>query len=122
MKTAEKYEEMGFTKLGKGKVQDRHGGIYYPKKAKTAQKAIKLFCFECMGMDRRYKNPPKPYDDVAKCTDPMCPLFDFRVGKNPFLGKPLTDEQRKAAVERLALARNRRSPVEQIHQISTVRA
>jgi hypothetical protein len=64
---------------------------FYPKKAKTPLKAIRLFCFECMGMDRRVPlgRAKKPIDDVKGCTDEMCPLFDFRLGKNPHLrGNP----------------------------------
>jgi len=81
--TNNKYQEMGFTVKGKS-VTDRFGQRYYPKKAKGPAKAIRLFCFECMGWDRRHKDSGKPIDDVKNCTDPMCPLFDFRSGKNPF--------------------------------------
>lgn len=84
MNTEEKYKEMGFEKLGRGQVMDRHGDKYYPRKVKSPAKAIRQFCFECMGMDRRVKTPERPYDDVQNCSDPMCPLFDFRMGKNPF--------------------------------------
>ena len=107
MKTEEKYEEMGFTSLGKGKVQDRHGDKFYPKKTKSPQKAIKLFCRECMGMDRRKQENVIGVEMVRECTDPMCPLFDFRMGKNPFRVSTMTDEQKKAAGARLALASGR---------------
>ena len=103
MRTEEKYEEMGFIKLGEGKVQDRHGGVYYPKKAKNPQKAIKLFCRECMGMDRRERSDVANVELVRDCTDPMCPLFDFRLGKNPFYKNAITEEQRKARSERMSL-------------------
>lgn len=99
MLTKEKFIEMGFIILTDTKVQDRYGKIYYPRKARTPLKAIKFQCQECLGMDRRQKNPVKPYDDILNCTDPMCPLFDFRMGKNPFLGRKLTKEQRDAAVK-----------------------
>ena len=105
MRTEEKYEEMGFIKLGEGKMQDKHGGVYYPRKATKPLKAIRMFCFECMGMDRRDKKPEHPIENVRNCTDPMCPLFDFRFGKNPFVGQPLSEEQRIAAVERLRIGR-----------------
>ena len=104
MRTAEKYKEMGFTELLDTKVQDRHGDIFYPRKARTPLKAIKLQCQECMGLDRREKNPVKPYDDIRNCTAPMCPLFDFRFGKNPFMKRRLTKEQRDVAVKRLKTA------------------
>ena len=103
MRTEEKYQEMGFTQLGKGKVQDRHGDIYYPKKARSPQQAIKLFCRECMGMDRRKKNKQENIEMVRDCTDPMCPLYDFRMGKNPFLTGHMTEERKKAASERMKL-------------------
>ncbi len=57
---------------------------YYPKKSKRPLEAIRFFCFECMGWDRREKDSGKPFDDVKACSDPMCPLFEFRFGKNPF--------------------------------------
>ena len=56
----------------------------YPKKSKKPLQAIRYFCFECMGWDRRYEDSGRPIEDVKHCTDPMCPLFDFRLGKNPF--------------------------------------
>ena len=33
------------------------------------------------------RNEPKPYEDVKGCTAPDCPLYDFRLGKNPYLYK-----------------------------------
>jgi len=61
----------------------------FARKSKRPLKAIRLFCMECMGMDRRYKNPPHPIEDIKHCTDKLCPLYDFRLGKNPFLtGRP----------------------------------
>jgi hypothetical protein len=57
---------------------------FYPKKSKSPVKAIRLFCLECMGWDRRYKDSGKPFEDVKNCPDVLCPLFDFRFGRNPF--------------------------------------
>jgi hypothetical protein len=54
----------------------------YPKKSKRPLRAIRYFCF---GWDRRERDAGRPIDDVRNCTDPACPLFDFRFGKNPFL-------------------------------------
>lgn len=48
----------------------------------TPVKSIKMFCLECMGMNRKTGKPTN-YDDVIKCTDPDCYLFPFRKGKNP---------------------------------------
>lgn len=42
MRTSEKYAEMGFVEVGKGKVQDKHGQTYYPKKAKVAVAGDKI--------------------------------------------------------------------------------
>jgi hypothetical protein len=103
--TDEKYEEMGFTKLEDGGVVDRHGATYYPRKVKSPLKAIRHFCFSCMGMDRRDKKPEHPYDDVKGCTDPICPLFDFRTGKNPFMVRTLTEEQRRQAIKNLKMVK-----------------
>ena len=105
MKTQDKYKEMGFVEILDGKVQDQHGHIYYPRKARTPLKAIKFFCRECMGMDRRKKRQLENVEFVRDCTDPICPLFDFRLGKNPYIKRILSEEQRKAAAERLKLAR-----------------
>jgi hypothetical protein len=99
--TDEKYEEMGFIKLGNGAVQDRHGAVYYPKKHKRPLRAIKAFCKECFGMDRRERETVSLYEDIRDCVDPMCPLFEFRNGKNPFLSRELTEEEKEVARERL---------------------
>lgn len=37
----------------------------------SAKKAIKMYCFECVGYDR---------DEVKMCTDPECPLWKHRPG------------------------------------------
>ena len=70
----------------------------YARKSTKPLKAIRLFCFECMGMSRRDKKPRAPFEDVKGCTDELCPLFDFRLGKNPYLrgGKGNPDGLRKA--------------------------
>ena len=80
---------------------------YYPKKSRKPLQAIRHFRFECMGWDRLYKDSGKPYEDVKDCPDEMCPLFDFRLGKNPYLkGKSRGNlEALKKARETLQLAR-----------------
>lgn len=40
----------------------------------TRGKAIKFFCYECMGFQKR---------EVSRCTAPSCPLFPFRPGRHP---------------------------------------
>jgi len=107
MRTAEKYKEMGYTELSNTRIEDLHGHIFYPRKATSPLKAIHCFCGECMGMDRRMEDAPFPHNDIRECSDPICPLFEFRFGKNPFRKKrTLTDEQKKEVVARLSLARN----------------
>ena len=63
----------------------------------TPMKAIRAKCLDCNSTANEVK--------LCPCTD--CPLWPFRLGKNPNI-KPrnLTAEQRKAAAERLKNARN----------------
>ncbi len=105
MYTADKLKEMGYTKLRGNKIQIPSGAIFYMRKSEKPLRAIRLFCAECFGMDRRYKKDQMPIDDIRNCSDPMCPLYDFRFGKNPFFKVSMSAEQRKAAGERLRLAR-----------------
>lgn len=58
--------------------------------------AIKEFCMECCGWER---------SGVKSCSAPLCPLFEFRNGKNPYHKKNLTDEQRKELGERMRKAK-----------------
>lgn len=60
---------------------------FYPRKSTKPLKAIRLFCFECMGMSRTNPRPRAPVEDVRGCTDDLCPLFDFRLGHNPYLNR-----------------------------------
>ena len=53
---------------------------------KSPIKAIRAKCIDCSGGNKA---------EVRKCVIPECPLFPFRMGKNPFR-KPLTEEQREA--------------------------
>ena len=60
-------------------------------------KAIRQFCIDCNGGSLY---------EVKNCTSPNCALFPFRFGKNPYRTKrEMTDEQKQAAAERLAKAR-----------------
>ena len=63
----------------------------------TPMKAIRSKCLDCNYTANEVR--------LCPCTD--CALWPFRLGKNPNI-KPrnLTDEQRKAAAERLKNARN----------------
>ena len=62
----------------------------------TPMKAIKAKCLDCCCGDR---------SEVKDCTAKDCPLWAYRLGKNPNKTRTMTDEQRKAAAERLAKAR-----------------
>lgn len=62
-------------------------------------KAIREFCLECCGGNS---------NDVKGCTAPNCALFAFRFGKNPYIKREMTEEQREAAKARLAEARRNR--------------
>lgn len=59
--------------------------------------AIKDFCMECCGYQR---------DEVKTCSSPMCALYDFRLGKNPYRKtKDYTEEELEKMRERIANAR-----------------
>lgn len=62
------------------------------EKITSPLKAIRAFCIECMGGQVR---------EVKDCTAPNCPLYPFRMGKNPYRTRELTDEERQVIVERL---------------------
>lgn len=62
------------------------------EKITSPLKAIRCFCIECMGGQVR---------EVKDCTAPNCPLYAFRMGKNPYRSRELTDEERQAIAERL---------------------
>ena len=55
-------------------------------------KAIRAKCLDCCCGQA---------NEVKLCTCKDCPLYAFRFGKNPYNTRQLTDEQRKAASERM---------------------
>ena len=67
------------------------------KKITSPMKAIRAHCKQCVGT----------YEEIKTCCgDNSCPLFAFRLGKNPYRTvRILTDEQRASAIERLQKAR-----------------
>lgn len=65
---------------------------------KSPVKAIRAFCLECCGDSS---------SEVRECVSQRCPLHAFRFGKNPYVHREMTEEQKQAAVERLAAARER---------------
>lgn len=67
-------------------------------------KAIRAFCLECVGGSSY---------EVKDCTAKDCALYPFRFGKNPYRTKrELTEEQKTAAVERFAIARQKKKIAE----------
>ncbi len=62
-------------------------------------KAIRLKCRDCTnGL----------LSEIENCAVKLCPLYAFRLGKNPFRAKRvLTEDQRQAASERLAKQRTK---------------
>jgi len=67
------------------KLIEINGRKYYPNKSNKPLASIRLFCAECMGMSRLSKKKAIPYADIDGCTDELCPLFEYRRGKNPNL-------------------------------------
>lgn len=67
-------------------------------KSPTPMKAIRAKCLDCCGGQ---------YGEVKSCTCTDCPLYNFRLGKNPNRKKArvMTEEQKQMAKERLAKAR-----------------
>jgi hypothetical protein len=65
-------------------------------KQKTPLKAIKSMCVECLGGP----GTENLYALIRDCAAPACPLYEYRMGKNPYLKQNLTDEQRKERSDR----------------------
>lgn len=61
-------------------------------------KVIRLKCLDCCA---------GVADEVRRCTAVSCVLWPYRMRKNPFRKKEMTDEQRAAASERFRLIRER---------------
>lgn len=69
--------------------------------AKTPIKAIRAKCLDCSGGSAQ---------DVRLCIIQECPLYPYRMGKNPNRqGKKLSEEAREAVKANLAAARSSRS-------------
>lgn len=63
---------------------------------KSPLKAIRAKCLDCCcGQAGEVKN----------CTIIRCPLHPFRLGRNPYRTRTMTDEQKQAAAERMKSAR-----------------
>lgn len=60
-------------------------------------KAIRAFCLECSG------DSPA---EVKSCPVEKCPLYPFRLGKNPYRQRrEMTEEQKRVLADRLREAR-----------------
>ena len=66
---------------------------------KSPIKAIRAKCLECMCGQ---------VNEVKLCPVEDCALYPFRLGKNPYVKRTMTEEQKAAAAERLKLARERK--------------
>lgn len=70
-----------------------------PDEVRSPIKAIREKCIECCcGQITEVK--------LCACID--CALHPFRFGKNPYVKRTMTEEQKAAAAERLKLARERK--------------
>lgn len=65
---------------------------------KSPLKAIKTFCVEECNCGN--------YNYAKTCIDPHCPLYAFRLGKNPYRTRNMTEEERAAIGKRLRQGRN----------------
>lgn len=72
----------------------------YKKQPGSTLKAIREYCItECVGKeDKNY------YQRVENCPVKDCPLYPYRMGKNPYR-KELTKEQKEKIAERLKQGR-----------------
>lgn len=59
---------------------------------KPLLKVIRKKCLDCCG---------NQFSEVRLCHITDCPLWPYRMGKNPFHRRTMTDEQRQAATKRL---------------------
>lgn len=73
-------------------------------KHRNPVKVIRDKCLECCGGSSK---------EVELCSVEKCPLWRFRFGKNPYRKKQeMSEEQKTAAIERLASARGKRNSAE----------
>jgi len=82
-----------------GGTLERNGEMNMIEDIKSPVKAIHAFCVDCMGGSAY---------EVRGCNSYNCVLHPFRFGKNPFIKREMTDEQKEAAKIRLADARRRK--------------
>ena len=67
------------------------------KKPSTPMRAIRSKCLDCSGGSS---------NEVRECVIPECPLFAYRLGRNPNRkGREMTDEEKARCAANLAKAR-----------------
>ena len=60
-------------------------------------KAIRTFCLECSG---------DSFAEVKSCPREVCPLYPFRLGKNPYRQRrEMTEQEKQVLADRLREAR-----------------
>lgn len=62
---------------------------------KSLLKSIRAKCLDCCGYH---------HSEVRLCNIKECSLWPYRMGRNPFHKREMTDEQKQAATERLEKA------------------
>lgn len=62
------------------------------KENTSTMRAIRLKCMDCSAYQ---------LNEINECNIVTCPLHPFRMGKNPFRKRELTNEQRELLRERL---------------------
>jgi hypothetical protein len=70
---------------------------YKGKKCRTAVKASREMCIECMGG----RNSEDYRRRIKECASDDCPIFAFRFGKDPYRKPNLSDDQRKKMGDRM---------------------
>jgi hypothetical protein len=84
---------------GGGRVKQNRR-VKMEKEIRSPGKAIRAKCLDCSGNSS---------DEVKCCPVIDCPLWAFRLGKNPYrTPRVLTEEQKAVAAERLKRARNKK--------------
>ncbi|MCB9989974.1 MAG: hypothetical protein H6867_01180 [Rhodospirillales bacterium] len=63
---------------------------------KPLLKAIREKCLDCCAQQ---------HSEVRLCHISGCPLWPYRMGKNPFHGRRMTDEQKQAATQQIKKAK-----------------
>lgn len=64
---------------------------------KSMLKVIREKCLDCC---------VQQHSEVRLCHITTCPLWPYRMGKNPFHRRRMTDEQKKASTKRLKEQKN----------------